>query len=224
MSIGGLVRTLLNLANPQFIADAERAVRLGETLALIPRSLRSVVTSNAIVLPNDGKAIRVISCFVVAATTGTGTYFTPTQTEAAPSTTQVGVSPTGDIVFASGDAVTLAEVVYEVCEGDVVTEVINVASSVGTLNGAKAAKKLISASVVTGVVVGPIASIDARATASPATGHAALQATGLTVNFNSDQVVGGTVSVTYIATPSVGSAQLSLTDRLASQVVGTPTV
>jgi hypothetical protein len=209
------VRAVLNESNPSLVAMAEQVLPLGDAMALIPRTIFSAVTSNVIVLPNIAKARAVLKCFVRAGTL-TG-YLTPISSEATPTTGQVGVSQTGDIEFASADAVTSAEVTYEPIEGDVVVETISVVAGtgVGTLLASKNALLLISATVLTGTTLGAKI-VDDRAASAPATGHAKLNLLGQATFAVADAVT--QASVTYIATPGIGAADPSVGTQLDSQV------
>lgn len=208
----GTLRDSLNTSNPSLVADAERKVRLGDALAKVPAFVRAPVVANKLVLPSTAKAIRVIACFVTAG--GVNGYFVPDAGDATPATGHVIANQTGDIEFLAADLVTEAEVEYEVCEGEVVTETILVAASVGTLNNEKAARQLLSARIVAGVLVGATPAVDVRGTAAPAAGECALSLLGKTIVFNAAEVIAGQAEVTYIATPGVGTAQAALQARL----------
>lgn len=208
----------LNTANPTSLPSGAQVAKLGDALAITPAFARGATSSGntLLVLPTNAKAIRILSAFAIAG--GVTGYLVPDEGEAAPATGHCSVSPSGDILLRGADAITSIEVTYMPCEGAIVTETINVAASVGTLLSGKAARKLLSATVVTGVIAGAVGTIDARSAAAPAAGHCSLSLNGLTVNFNAAQVVNGTVSVTYIATPGIGAADPSLASRLASTV------
>lgn len=209
------LRTILNESNPNKLASACEVLPAGDAMGLLDKTVSGAVTSNVMTLPNNAKCAAVLRAFATAGTT-TG-FMTPIPT-GAPATTQVGVTPTGDIIFnAATDAVTAAEVKYSPLEGPVISDLIQVASSAGTLNQSRKAHVLISAVVVTGVAPGAVATCDARGTASPASGHYALQLNGTQVKFNAAQVVTGTVLVTYVAQPGSGTTPAAVGANLDAE-------
>lgn len=208
------IQTILDESNPNKAPDALHGVKAGTALAAVPRFVVGTVTSHVLTLPNNAKAAAVISAYSRAGTL-TG-QLTPVKNAAAVATTQVGINPAGNILFATADAVTSAEVVYMPQEGDLVTETIPVTSGgIGSPLASKNAIRLISANLVTGSSTGA-KTVVARGS-SPSAGEACLGNTG-TILFNSTDAgaSGGTATVTYIACPGVGSATPSLASRLAT--------
>ena len=211
------LQAVLNEANPNKLDPAFQKVVVGDALALIPRIFSGAVTSDTLVLPTNAKAIAILSAYATAA--GTPGYRTPVAQLTALAATTCKVSPTGDILFSAGTAVTAAEVVYMSAEGQVITETVDVVASVGTLNFNRSATTLLSANVLVGATLGPIPTIVLRGTAAPSATECALSDVGNTIAFNAADVVTGSVSVSYIAFPGSGtSSQDSLADLLASQV------
>lgn len=207
---------VLNEGNQNKLGSADQAVQMGNALGLVTRFIKAAVVANAIVLPDGFKAAAVIRAFATAG--GTTGMKTPVLPEGAVAATQVGTTPTGDILFAAADAVTFAEVEYAVLEGaGVFEEDIDVAASALVFPQGRGAVALLSAEVTAGLVLGAKV-IEARGSA-PAAGDAALTADGLGVAFNAADVIAGKAHVKYVATPGVGpGASPSLADRLASSV------
>ncbi len=200
------LRDLLKECNPNMLPNALQLARLGDMLAKIPRTRRVAVVSNAIVLPDNAKADVILNCYVTAGTVSG--QFTPVY-DSTPATTQVSTNAQGDIVFLSTDAVTEAELTYIPFEGDVVEETLACVASLFTPSGSRKALCVLRAEAITGTVVG-VKVVDDRATASPATGHAALNKLGSGVLFNNGTDAVLTAKVKYIATPGFGSAPHSL--------------
>lgn len=196
---------VLNESNPNKLADAGRLVRLGTALSLIARkAVVTVVAGTGIgALPTNAKAATILRCFVRAG--GVSGYFTPIAGEAPPATTQVAISPGGDLLFLAADAVTSAEVIYLAEEGEVITERMTVAASAGLFAQGRRAARVLSATVVAGVTPGVVLVPDDRTTAAGA-GEVCLTLLGTGVVFNAGNVVAGTVDVTYIAQPGFGTA------------------
>lgn len=197
------LRDVLDESNPNKTADANRLLRAGSAAALLPRTARVVVVAGTGVglLPELAKAAQILRCYVSAG--GVTGYFTPLKGDATPATTQVAISPTGDLLFLAADAVTEAEVVYVGDEGEIFEDVLVVAGSNATLPLGRRAVRLLSAEVLTGLVLGAKA-IDDRGTAAGA-GEATLSVTGAIAQFNATDVVAGTARVRYIAFPGDGT-------------------
>lgn len=145
--------TVLEEANPNKLPDAFRRLRIGTALGLVARTARVTVVAGTGIgaLPEGAKAVAIVRCFVSFG--GVTGFFTPLATSAAPATTQVGVSPLGDLRFLIADAVTEAEVTYFAAEGGpgvVYTDDIVVASNSGILPGGRKARILLSATDITG--------------------------------------------------------------------------
>ena len=210
------LKTVLDEANPNKEPSAFQIAKAGSALGVVGAFVTGTVTSNKLTLPTGQKALQVLSAFSrVGTLTG---YLTPIATETTPTTGQVAVNANGDIVFAVADAVTSAEVVYQPVEGEIYTDSVAVVASSATLLQSRRALKILSVSVVTGVIPGA-KTVVARGTAAPTAGNVALNAAGAAVVFNAADVVAGTALITYIATPGVGNGPaLPLSGRLLSDV------
>lgn len=207
---------VLNEGNQNKLGSAAQAVELGNALGLVTRFIKAPVVADVIALPDGFKAASIVRAFATAG--GTTGMKTPVLPEGAVAATQVGTTPTGDILFAAADAVTSAEVEYAVLEdGGVFEEDIDVVASALVFPQGRGAVVLLAASVLVGLVLGAKV-IEARG-AAPAAGDAALATDGLGVTFNVADVVNGKAHVKYAAAPGVGpGSELSLAARLASDV------
>lgn len=197
-------RTLKEIANggdTNRLGFAAQAGRLGSAVALIPRSYKGAVASHVMTLPATARARTVIAAFVTAGTV-TG-HMTPVP-GGAPTTGQVGVTAVGNIIFATADAVTAAEVVYLTHDGEIIEEIVPVVSNVATPSGARGLSLLLEAEAKTGSVTGS-KTIDFRA-ASITTGEAGINLLGTGVTFASADAV-TLARIKYIATPGVGTAK-----------------
>lgn len=217
-------KQLLDMGNPNNVADAMSKADVGSGLALMTRTRRLTVASNIAVLPSDSKAVAILACFVEAGTL-TG-WFTPVKPQLAPSTGNVAVNASGDIEFASADAVTMAEVVYIAAEGDIITETVDVAANVGTLLGSRRAMFLISTvAVAGGLAAGTTGLVKGRAASvTNTTRFCCLNLAGTGVIFAATDAV-TRATITYVAMPGQGTAPPDFVNRLTGyDVTGTPTV
>lgn len=200
------LRTILNECNPNRTSTALRDARVGELLAKVPRTRRFAVVSNKIVLPDNAKADVILNCYVTAGTVSG--QFTPVY-DSTPATTQVSTDAQGNIVFLNTDAVTEAEITYIPFEGDVIEETLPCVASLFTPSASRKMLCCLSAEAITGTVIG-VKTVDDRATAAPATGHAALNKLGTGVLFNNGTDAVLTAKVKYIATPGFGDRAAAL--------------
>jgi len=208
------LRTALNESNPNRLPSAGQVAKLGDALALSSAFVAGAVSSDALALPSNAKALSVLGAFATAG--GATGWLLPVAPGAAPIAGECGVSPSGDILFAAADAVTAAEVTYLVAEGEVFTETLEVVASAAALPQSKQAVVLISAEITSGLSLGAKTSI-ARASA-PAAGEAAISLDGASIAFAAADVLAGQAIVTYVAQPGAGSTLPSLAARLASGV------
>lgn len=199
-----LLKVVGNEGNPNKLGDVAKAAKLGAALQLGAMTIREAVADDAIVLPEQAKALAVITGYAVAGgVTGILAAALPGE---APATGEVGVDINGNLVFFATDAVTEAEVTYTVAEGDLVesTGVLDAAGLL-TLPGSTTARILLSASVG-----GSDRTVVARGTA-PAAGEAGINDAGA-IAFNVADA-GLVASVRYIEFPAN-----SVADRLAGSV------
>lgn len=207
---------LMNEANPNKVASAIQVLKGGDAYGLIPRFVKGTVgtvTTHVLTLPNNAKACAVLAAY---STVGTLTgRLTPVQQGTAVTTGLVGITAGGDILFATADAVTAAEVQYISYEGNVITETVAVsAAGVASLGGGRSAVLLIAANLLTGTTTG-VKTINARGGSAPATTTADVSDTGGVRFAAADATPGGTATITYVATPGIGSEALPLSGRLA---------
>lgn len=119
----------LDVANPNRLPDAIREVKLGTRLrSYVTRLFRAAPAANpydlatlqVLVLPDDAKASTISRVYARVATAGAGEMAVqPANTT--PATTQVAVTPNGNIAFLGTDAVLDVDVEYTPLRGDVVT-------------------------------------------------------------------------------------------------------
>lgn len=204
-NLNSLKEFLNNLVKPGNVADALRAIDLGSVLMSRPTTLRrkapaadpSALASVVVVkLPEDAKAASVVRATGIAGTV-TG-EFSPVAFGTTPATTQVAVTPSGDIAFLGTDAPTSVDLVYVPEDGDVAEFVLPVVSNVLTLPASvsagtvllQEAEALVGTSTGRKVVLAPGA-------AAPAAGQARLNVAKTTVTFASaDAVTSARVKVT----------------------------
>jgi hypothetical protein len=196
--------------------SAAQIANLGDGLALIPRTIRATVTTHVLTLPNEAKAQALLEVWALTGTSdGRKTIVAK---ETAPSAGEVAITPGGDIIFNATDAVTLAWALYVPVEGTIQTKTIPVlASGAAALTQDHEAIQLISASLVAsaGITLAGAKTIVARADGAPSSTEARLEIDGLTVFFNAtDAGTGGEATITYIATPGIGSIDDAFGDLL----------
>jgi hypothetical protein len=192
------LQDVLNESNPSKIATALQLVKIGNVVDLAPKFVKGAVTTNVLALPNDAKAVAILSALRTAGTV-VG-YATPVLPGATLATNQVKVNQLGNIEFFATDAVTAAEVVYVTAEGDVVVDTIPVVAGTGIGTLDTDAVQLISAVVTAGTSLGA-KTVLARAESAPAAGNVNLGLTANQVRFAvADAVTQATV--TYIAKPN----------------------
>jgi hypothetical protein len=195
-STSDTLRTSLNRANPNTLADNLRKVRVGDLLgSSLPQHKRqfsmvaagtnvgNLATLHAMALPADAKASVILRARAdVGGVTGELTVVAKNVT---PATTQIAVAPNGNIVTLAADAITNLELVY-VGEGpaDVVESYFPVVSNVVTLPVSVTTPgviALLEAEVVSGTATGN--KIILAPAGAPAAGQAALNAAATTVSF-----------------------------------------
>lgn len=204
------LRTILNESNPNKLAGAMQLVRAGDFLGRIARSIRVTVSSNKIVLPLNARADVILACYVTAGTVSG--RFTPVY-DSTPATTQVSTDAVGNVVFLSTDAVTEAELTYLPFEGEIVEEVVPVASGLASPSGSRRILCALEAEALAGSVTG-VKILDDRATAAPATLHAAQNKLGTGILFNVATDAVTSARIKYIATPGFGVALPALATTL----------
>lgn len=177
------------------LGSAAKVQALGATLNLSPVTAILPVVAGVATLPAAAKAAQVLEAWDRT----NGAYLAVTAPEGGAATGKIAVSPTGDLDVDNTCA--SVEVVYIPAEGVVVTETVQVTGSAASFLGGKTSRRLLAASVVTGVAPGPL-TVVARASV-PAATEVSLDADGAGVTFNAGDVVNGTATLTYIANPSV---------------------
>lgn len=206
----------LNESNPNKLPNAGHDALLGSALQKNPAQFGTfAVASDIATLPDGAKAAQVLSVFVRAG--GATGYFVAAPEETTPAAGEFAVNAMGDVEFAAADAVTSAEIVWVPCEGDVITETMQVTASAGTFLQSRRARKLLSVTVDVGVSTGA-KGINPRGSAAAA-GLVAINTAGTGLVFDAADVVDGSATISYIATPSQGTGVAdALVDRLSAAV------
>lgn len=205
------LKNKLDAANPNVIADGMRIVKFGSILRASVTTLRrkdpaadagSLATLEAVVLPDDGKALTILRAYARA---GTGTLgeLAVQAFGTTPAAGQIAVGPNGDIVVLAADAWTDLDVVYQPDKYDLAEVTLPVVANVATL----------PPSLITNTRV--VSLLDANATAAtstgrkiilvpgagaPAAGQARLNLAKTTVTFaGADAVTQATIKVAIVA-------------------------
>jgi hypothetical protein len=212
------LKKVLDEANPNKVPSALQEYQAGKAFELIPRYVRGTVSSDVLELPEEARAAQVLAAHAIAGS-ATG-YVTPQTPEAgAGSAGQCAVTPDGNVIFNSTDAVTDAEVWYVPREGEIFEETVDVtAGGAATLLQSRQAVLLLEAELLDGSSPGS-KTIVARGS-SPSAGEAALDTDGLGVSFASADVGSSSqrVRVKYYAQPGTTGAPDAAGARLDSQV------
>jgi hypothetical protein len=200
------LKSVLNDPNPNQLADLLRATKVGTLLNNGLVQVRVPVASDLTSLPEQLRAAQVIFAY---ATAGTTAGVKAVQAfGATPTTGQCAVNLNGQVVFAAADAVTEVELIIAPYSGDLIEEVVFLnASGVGTLQGGKTAKLLLSGTVTSGSSAGLKTNI-ARA-GTPSAAQVCLSAAGNTVLFNV-AAANSTALIRYIASAGVDESASEL--------------
>ena len=190
-------KSVLNEANPNRLAGECQRSKLGTLLSNGVAFVRGAVASHIMVLPENQKAAAVISGYSNAGST-TGKL---APTTGSITTGLIGINAVGDVLFASADVVTEAEVRYLPVEGVVYEETVSVASNIGAPLASRKGLVLLSATSTAGTLTGALTVVARGGT--PTTGQVALTATGTVAFAGADAVTRATIK--YIATPGFGS-------------------
>lgn len=188
--------TSLNRANPSTLSDHFRKARIGDLIAAhLPQQLRQqdpaaqlneLATLEGLGLPYYARAASILRATVrVGGVTG---ELTPVAYGATPATTQIAVSPSGDIVVLAADAITDLDVNYVPEDGEVVElPPLPAPSGVLTLPSwvtARGAILLLEAEATVATITGRKGILVPGGT-GPATLKARLAVNKASVNFNS---------------------------------------
>lgn len=187
------LKAVANEGDPNKIGNVALAVGMGNALALGNMSLRAAVTASKITLPDNAKAQNLVRVFVTAGTV-TGVF---SAVVGVPATTQASIDALGNIIFFATDAVTFAEVAYNIIEGDVITSTVTAdATGLALVGGSGQARQLLSATAA-----GASRVVLARA-AAPAATDAAINLLGTGVKFNVADA-GKSCVLTFVEFPAV---------------------
>jgi hypothetical protein len=191
------LRSALNEANPNKIADGLRALPVGEALGLIP--------GNIVVNPVAGVVKMPVPCLQAIGawdrTAGVALTQGPDNVPAGAG----GYAQMADGSVTVDPACLQAEILFLAAEGTVVTETLQVVASAATFLSGKHGVIVTAASVTAGLALGPKTTA-LRGTA-PAAGTVALNGAGNGVAFNAADVVNGQATVSYVARPTRSVAE-----------------
>jgi len=192
------LRSVLNEANPNKTSSAMQSLPAGEAFNA---GLTSAVTYPAVA--GVVNPLTPMAIILTAWNATGGVPLTVITTGAVAGAGQASIMPNGTVTV--DPACLSVELTYKASEGVIVTETIQIAASVGTFLAGKRAKIVTAATVVTGVAPGP-KGVTVRAVA-PAATKVALNGAGTGILCNAADVVAGTVTVSYVAWPTVSVAQ-----------------
>jgi hypothetical protein len=172
----------LNDANPTLLATILQKLNFGDVVRCLPTQLLRKAASLpldmianvwTIALPDDAKAAVVHRARILAGSAGVGPLTIDGVMSAATATTHIGVSESGDLTFALGDAPTSVDVLYTPVKQDVVTLTLPVVAATGVCAlpagiTTQGVISILAASIVTPVptvchVVAPAAAAPANA-------------------------------------------------------------
>lgn len=202
-----ILKTVLNEANPNRLPSALQVAMVGTALGIIARTVRVPVSGNVAVLPENARAQALLNVFVSAGTVNG--QFGTLAPNATPTTTNAAINAQGNVAFFGTDAVTEAEITYIPVEGEIVEDVLTVASNVGLLHGSRKALVILEAFDTSS---GSSAlTVLARGSANPAAGNTRIDTTGASLRFEAAVT---SATVRYVAEPlvSVGAALESSVD------------
>lgn len=200
-------KTVLDFANPSFLADMFRRAKIGTVLRALTTNLRRKVpganaltqlaTLQSIALPDDAKASAVTRAYAYS---GTGTLgeLAVQLFGVTPGATQVGVAPNGDITFLAADAYTLVDVQYTPEKQDVASFTLPVVAHVLTLPTAVTTPGCTNALEVTSTKGGVVSKmiILIPGSGAPAAGQCRLNFLKTTITFAvADAVTEATIKV-----------------------------
>lgn len=208
-----LTREVGNNGNIQSLGDYSVRIKRGDTDALGPLFVDLPVVNDVMVLPDSQKCESILGGFASVGTlTGPLLGLDPGATQIAGT---VKPDADGNVLFATADAVTQAEIVYVTIEGSLVSRQLQVTINLATLPGGEKLRQILSVVSDEGGVTGTLAV--ALRGATPGAGFAAINAAGTRILFAAaDAVTLATVS--YLAMPGTGSAADGLAARLASDM------
>lgn len=173
------LKNRINNANPNTLASAAQALKLGTVLRTIGVQLYaqapaadpySLATVQVIKLPDDAKAYSIATAYARVGTAAAGPL-TVVAAGTTPATTQCAVTPNGDLAFLASDAYTSVDVVYHPMAYDIVELSLAVASNAIAIPAGMTCIAILEAEALTAtsgglkIVTGPSASVAAAGTA-----------------------------------------------------------
>lgn len=203
------LRDVGNDGNPNKLGDFFQVLGMSNALRTGFMTTKRAVVDDLMILDDFDKVVEVISAF---ATVGTVTGAkTPDVAGATPATGEVAPTLDGNIAFAAADAVTEAEVVVRLQEGELV-ELTTTASAAGLVSQllGRTAALIVEAEQLDGAAPG-LKTVAARGSA-PAAGAVAITLLGA-IQFNAE-AANDRVRIKFIAFPD----GTSVLDKLNSVV------
>lgn len=213
------LKDAVNRANPQAVADELRKLEFGTVLrAQVPQCLykaapaassAQLATLQAFVLPNNGKAVTILSAYGRAGGVTSG-YLTIKDNGVTPGSGEIAVAPNGDIVVLAADAWTNVDIVYIPQMGEEITISLPVVSNDLTIPATYVSQgvlKLVSATSTAGTLTGALIVL-ADSASAPATTKALLDLGHAKVKFAVADAVTAATVVLSLAPASGGTAVL----------------
>lgn len=211
------LKTSINKADPNVLADELRSLKFGDVLASIPTTLRGSTTAASTGNLATLRAVSSQSSNIPAASvvwayakvgTAAATQLTVVGYGVTPAAGQIAVAPNGKIVTLAADAWTNLDVIYLPEKGDQFSVTLPVSANTLTLPTnmtTPGASTLLAVTVVAGGSVGD--KIVLAPGSAPAAGQAALNAAKTAVVFaGADAVTSATVTVLCSSAVSVSAA------------------
>lgn len=209
------LKNKLDLANPNVIADGMRITKFGSILRASTTFLRrkvpaadagSLATLQALVLPDDAKALTILRAYARAGT-GTAGELAVQAFGATPAAGQVAVAPNGDIVVLAADAWTDLDVVYQPDKYDIGEVTLPAVAHVVTLPAQFATNTRVVALLEAVATVGTSTGkkiVLVPGAGAPAAGQARLNLAKSTVTFAAaDAVTQATIKVALVSAVDV---------------------
>lgn len=207
---------VLDAANPNNFPRAMANAKPGAAYRGVLRCAVVAANASAIcVLPDEAKAVALASVYVRSG--ANAGYKEPVNPGATLAANQAKITPTGDVIITAAASTPEVEIWYWSAEQTPITADIAVvaATGVGTLPQGYEGMTLLAAEATAGTVTGD-ATVIARG-GTPATGEAALAASGAAVQFLiADAVTRATI--TFLPVPGVGPAPKSVAAKMDDTV------
>lgn len=186
------LKSTLDNANPNTIADKFRTIKIGSVLRAVATFLRKkdpaaspyqLATLEALTLPDDAKASTIDRAYSRAG--GVTGELTVVAYGVTPATGEIAVAPNGDVVVLAADAITSLDVTYQPEKQDIYEAELEVAANVLTIPAPftdQGVINLLEAEATTGTATGKKIVL-VPGGGAPAAGQARLNVAKTTVTF-----------------------------------------